>query len=326
MSDGKNESLDQYKEDDIIELARTSGIPIMAIGYSRVEKEYLRTLDRMAELTGGIFSESPTEQDLEQAYRTMYSQLLNMYVVRGTIMDVPGDGSRHTLTVTARQAGAVSVAIPLIFPAGVPARHQVPDSWPVWYFISGGAVLLLLAGGVIALFVTRKKKRAELERRQKEEAARKDEELEKERQKVEEIERKLNEVETRHQDRMKPPSARGTVIEQPRKERTVIMQPGGGRQTLRLEIKTGIFDGKRFDIALGSEATIGKDADNSISIPETTISARHAAIRTVNGAFVVEDLGSTNGTFINGQRIERRPVTHGDTFKFGKCEGEFVIY
>jgi pSer/pThr/pTyr-binding forkhead associated (FHA) protein len=77
---------------------------------------------------------------------------------------------------------------------------------------------------------------------------------------------------------------------------------------------------------MGKEVTIGKDEDNGICIPETTISGRHAAICTANGSFVIEDLGSTNGTLVNGQKIERRVITHGDTFKLGKCEGEFIIY
>jgi hypothetical protein len=333
MSDGKNESLDQYKEDDIIELARTSSIPIMAIGYSRIQREYLRSLERIAELTGGNFAESPTDEGLQQVYRTMYDQLMNIYVVRGTIMDMPGDGSKHSLTVTAKRGDAASVAIPLIFPAGVPARHRYPIPWPMWWYWAGGGFLLLAIGGGVTLVMIGKKKKAAREQQRREEELRKNEELEKERQKVEGIERKLSEVESRQMEggkagglSKKSSNDAATVIERPRKERTVILTPETSRQTLRLDIKTGLFNGKRFDIAMGKEVTIGKDEDNGICIPETTISGRHAAICTANGSFVIEDLGSTNGTLVNGQKIERRVITHGDTFKLGKCEGEFIIY
>ncbi|MCA9919236.1 MAG: FHA domain-containing protein [Anaerolineales bacterium] len=64
--------------------------------------------------------------------------------------------------------------------------------------------------------------------------------------------------------------------------------------------------------------TIGRSANNGIVINDAEISRRHAQITPQAGSFVLEDLGSTNGTFVNGIRLNQ-PTTlaHGDTVEFG---------
>ncbi len=53
----------------------------------------------------------------------------------------------------------------------------------------------------------------------------------------------------------------------------------------------------------GPEAVIGRSPDVAIAIPDESLSRRHARIQRMGIAFAVEDLGSTNGTFIDGQRV-----------------------
>jgi diguanylate cyclase (GGDEF)-like protein len=55
----------------------------------------------------------------------------------------------------------------------------------------------------------------------------------------------------------------------------------------------------------GPEAVIGRSPDVAISIPDDTLSRRHAIIRRHGLVFAIEDLGSTNGTFVDGTRVER---------------------
>jgi putative nucleotidyltransferase with HDIG domain len=58
--------------------------------------------------------------------------------------------------------------------------------------------------------------------------------------------------------------------------------------------------------------TIGRDAENSIVLDHTAISRFHCRITSENGQYFVHDLGSTNGTYLNGRRISREPLSPGD--------------
>jgi pSer/pThr/pTyr-binding forkhead associated (FHA) protein len=51
-------------------------------------------------------------------------------------------------------------------------------------------------------------------------------------------------------------------------------------------------------------ATLGRTSENGIHIPDTKLSRQHARIEQREGAFVLTDLGSTNGTFLNYRRLE----------------------
>jgi pSer/pThr/pTyr-binding forkhead associated (FHA) protein len=85
----------------------------------------------------------------------------------------------------------------------------------------------------------------------------------------------------------------------------------------RIIIKTGPTPGKAFE--LNKEVmTIGREANNDITIQDTEISRNHARISRKSGAYVLEDLGSTNGTFVNKQRlVAPRALVPGDEIGLG---------
>jgi pSer/pThr/pTyr-binding forkhead associated (FHA) protein len=62
---------------------------------------------------------------------------------------------------------------------------------------------------------------------------------------------------------------------------------------------------------------IGREAGNDLIIPDPTVSRRHARIVPEGGMLVLYDEGSTNGTFVNEQRITRQPIQPGDIVRFG---------
>jgi hypothetical protein len=111
------------------------------------------------------------------------------------------------------------------------------------------------------------------------------------------------------------------------------------RQSLnaKLIIQRGGKVGKEFPIN-GSEALIGRwDADGGIfpdvdldqDDPEAKVSRRHARIQFLNDQYFVEDLGSTNGTFVNrGPRLApgaKQPLKNGDEIIVGKTFLKFVL-
>jgi pSer/pThr/pTyr-binding forkhead associated (FHA) protein len=62
---------------------------------------------------------------------------------------------------------------------------------------------------------------------------------------------------------------------------------------------------------------VGRAADNDLVIHDATVSRHHARLVFEGGALVLYDEGSTNGTFVNEQRITRQPLKPGDTLRFG---------
>ena len=66
------------------------------------------------------------------------------------------------------------------------------------------------------------------------------------------------------------------------------------------------------------EATIGRAADNQIVLPDDTVSSHHALLCRRDGRWWLEDLGSTNGTRVNGRVVSSQTVvTPGDLLEFG---------
>ncbi len=72
------------------------------------------------------------------------------------------------------------------------------------------------------------------------------------------------------------------------------------------------------DVALlGGRMTVGRLADCEIHLDDANASRLHAALVKEGERWVVEDLGSTNGTLLNGRRIERAPLSEGDVITIG---------
>jgi pSer/pThr/pTyr-binding forkhead associated (FHA) protein len=104
-----------------------------------------------------------------------------------------------------------------------------------------------------------------------------------------------------------------------------------------LVIERGKSVGKQFMLS-SAESHIGRwDADGGIfpdvdldsDDPEAKVSRRHARITFIDGKYVLEDLGSTNGTFINrGKRLSpgaRQPLNDGDEIIVGKTFLRFHV-
>jgi predicted component of type VI protein secretion system len=66
------------------------------------------------------------------------------------------------------------------------------------------------------------------------------------------------------------------------------------------------------------ETNIGRDPGCELMLDNLGVSRRHAQLREVEGKFLVEDLNSTNGVFVNGRRVTTSEVTPGDEIKIGK--------
>jgi pSer/pThr/pTyr-binding forkhead associated (FHA) protein len=69
--------------------------------------------------------------------------------------------------------------------------------------------------------------------------------------------------------------------------------------------------------------TIGRLPDNSVQIDNLAVSGHHARVSWETDHYVVEDLGSLNGTYVNNERVGKATLKHGDLVKIGKHLVEF---
>jgi len=92
-------------------------------------------------------------------------------------------------------------------------------------------------------------------------------------------------------------------------------QPGGVRPTVNI-----YYMGERFPVTK-DRFIIGRGRQSSdLTIKDPNVSRQHAMIEYLNGYYYIVDMGSTNGVEYAGQRIQRRVVGEGDTFRV--CDHE----
>ncbi len=92
----------------------------------------------------------------------------------------------------------------------------------------------------------------------------------------------------------------------------------------KLEFLSGKRKGDVFELAEGDEFGIGNRKSAKIRVRDPWISYKHAKICVDAGCFFIEDLGSSNGTWIDGQRIEREPLKPGMLLYLGKTKLKFL--
>ncbi|WP_321366718.1 FHA domain-containing protein [uncultured Desulfuromusa sp.] len=72
--------------------------------------------------------------------------------------------------------------------------------------------------------------------------------------------------------------------------------------------------------------SIGRNPANDIQIDNPAVSGSHAVIRKVMNTYYMEDLGSTNGTFVNEKKISKYELLDGDEVIIGKHRLEFHLF
>ena len=83
-----------------------------------------------------------------------------------------------------------------------------------------------------------------------------------------------------------------------------------------------LADGNR--VRLGDETiTIGRSAECDVRLADTSVSRRHAEIRSMGDGWTIVDLGSTNGTKVNGAVVAERRLKDGDTISAGDSHLKF---
>ena len=92
--------------------------------------------------------------------------------------------------------------------------------------------------------------------------------------------------------------------------------------TAWLVVTSGDRKGERFDIR-GDEADVGRGTECDVIVDHDTVSGRHAKIRNEGGKFILYDLASRNGTFLNEKKISKAQLRDGDNITLGEMKFVF---
>jgi hypothetical protein len=118
----------------------------------------------------------------------------------------------------------------------------------------------------------------------------------------------------------------GALAEQVPLNRTLVTEPAG----LSVQSVVGLI-GRVFPLVKGKYSSpgpisVGRTPDNDVTIPESSISARHCFLRVLGAEISLTDAGSTNGTLVNGAKLpskKAQKVVEGDVITLGRFNLHF---
>ena len=335
ISDGKDEG-QGYKPETVLEQSRNRGIPIDAIGLTRINPDYLEALQILARNSGGSYAQVERPGQLEEILKQGIARLQDTPVVlfKGTTLQP--DGQEHRLGVRLDQPGqSVPSEVNLVLPRQTlqatppnispPPKRKVPV-WG-WWLIGGGGIGILL----LAIAIRRRRSLRRARHRPKQVAALKNNPV----HPASEVSsavlppplapvQSVVEDEAVGSDNV-PES--GDLFEekpQPQRRRTNIRtefsMPTPDCPTVFLRVEEGPLAGKTIPVT-ESLFWIGSEPVNSLCITgDNHLSGVHTCIKFEAGTLFLYDNQSTNGTFLNDERLAEtlRPLSLGDRIKAGR--------
>ena len=91
----------------------------------------------------------------------------------------------------------------------------------------------------------------------------------------------------------------------------------GNEPRYALRFISGKYQGGEYPLAEGQEIVIGRSSELDMVLVEEMVSRKHARIALSGGTISIEDLGSTNGTFVNGEKVQQGTLREGDRVLIG---------
>ncbi|MFH1136856.1 MAG: VWA domain-containing protein [Pseudomonadota bacterium] len=306
MSDGHDEGVG-FSLDDSINKAKRLNVPVFAIGFSgRADPKYLDNMVRLAKMTAGEYRKAETAEEIIAAYHGLAGMIWDQQVLELEV-GVPADGRERSLEIEYQGATGEARSKPVIFRASLPEKPPAktaalaPGQTPKQDAPRGadktifGLPRLAFYGAVGALLL------------------------------------------------IMALAAAVIIIKRTRKARGIMaenIEGPGDFSSLPVEAEgpgqTPLFSGPRtyldipsrkisFPLAPGAN-TIGAYPNNNLALDEDTVSGYHAEITGNGWEWVLKDLGSTNGTKLNGELIKvPTPLKGNDVIRIGPVEIEVRV-
>jgi VWFA-related protein len=296
LTDGKDEG-SFLKEDDIIGESQKSNIPVYAMGFGVQADIPERVLGRIATLTSGSYEYAMTSQQLSGIFARLSDDLRNEYVLQYETV-LPADGLVHDVTLS---VAAESDTVRTERRVETPVRAGF---WTTRRIILGavvGALVVVLAG----LVIWRRKRAGAAEGGHYTGPG---------------ISEGVPEQKVVTRDRLRESTS---------EESTAAIEEDHTRvigSALRLKawfvIRQGPSRGEEILID-NIPAVIGRGAKADVRLKDATVSAQHAKLFMENDTVYLQDLASTNGTFVNEKKIVKSGLKDNDRVRFGEVETVF---
>jgi len=288
------------------------GITPMIVGYTPdgpEELTYRKWLKQLA-LAGGTYNEAVAMDELPNAMNTVFDLIFQQYILDAEV-DLSGDfwleEGKYTFTVVAKVG---SQELKGSQKAGWPALSK-DNSWLIWMIagIAGGLLFLVLFIVIIIKALKRRKQR------------------------VQEAPMMMMSEQPQQQQDFKCETCGKTIPEKLYGFRGEFCMSGGKPDCPyyqmpdngRLTITRGPLADVTFFIK-EEMVTIGSLIDNSVALVDNSVSKKHAAIKVDDAnRYEIRDFGSTNGTYVNNDRVQRMFLKDGDVIKFGSVEMTFTL-
>jgi hypothetical protein len=315
ISDGHDEG-SQHAINDVIRTAIQDRISIDSIGLTRSHPEYLQTLARISQATGGSYAQAKSPQELDGLIDQGIKSLRATPVVAFKVSGLASDGQTHSLELRwlpEHLTSALEVHTPLM-----------SNPWTIWGWLLAGCFLV----GAILLLLSRRQTRLAAAAAQ---VPRKPSPPPPPVQPVVQV--PLNRsgftvVETDKPSQPTPPvrAPVPTVVDanlsakRPERAKTrvaVFFDPV--KNAPKLEATAGPVAGESF--AVEGELLIGALDGNDVVIPDDpTLSGFHARVRLADQVLTIEDSRSTNGTYVNGVKLgqDRKLLKPDDEIRVGR--------
>lgn len=303
LSDGENEFPGGRSEQEVWDEMEKELFPIYAIGFYKkgrrdARAEFLDQLGRFARRSGGEYIEVEAgAKPLPEVYAALHGKIRQVFVASLSCPQCPGDGQLHalrlSLSVGAKVLPDVGLNVRLRPP---PEPPPPPEPVPLWTYALGGAVVLGLVG--LLVWLSQHKKEEGEDRpvpvpppQPQPKPSRKEDQK--------------DGIET---------GIGGTVI------------PAAGKALpITLTVVGRAEYSRTYSASLaeqGDGVVVGRTEECDITIVDDSgVSGRHCRLTLEDGQVFVEDLDSTNGTLIDGVRIdERRRLEEGSLILLARTE------
>ena len=300
LSDGKDEGA-AYSDDDAIQKAKDAGIPIYSIGYhTKAEKKYLRVLERISEKTGGMYNDAPSIKRISQIYSLVLAQIRDQYKLCFVAQEFKADSMEHKINISISIPSGKSGQASILFRSPSKLPNKIDPQLILIIFVTLILIIIYIGNN------NKKKKALEDIDGLEEEKATLEKKLEEEKRAREADEKAL-----KSNDRTK------VVEPQPDPRSTVISSQKGqeGVYQIQLHFENGPLSGQSFLVSSGM--TIGRASENKLVVSESTISGKHCQVEYVHEQYYINDLGSTNGTLVNGNKVSKSAIKQGDKISLG---------
>ncbi|MGZ3406549.1 MAG: FHA domain-containing protein [Polyangia bacterium] len=292
ISDGLNSQMDRKTFKTLGDTAAKAHVPIHTIAFSPTdERGPLLNLGEVSKRSNGTFRWARTAEDLRAQMETLTDELNKQYVLTYKIDVRSLEGRTFQLQCEELTSNA------LTYDSSGGSFGYVPATKPLvpWWLWSLAA--LVVGGAATAILLARRAPKPK---------------------KAMKFSPYKNAAVGQQPSAVSPAQAA-------RPAAPAVQQPQVARAPTRgtLIVVSGALAGHRVDVG-AQPITIGKGPSTLQIADDPTVSTRHAELALRGGAFVVTDLGSTNGTFVNSQRIAQPTrLGDGDLLRFGNTQMKF---